>query len=88
MDQKSHRHKWECLRDTKVICHGCDTVSEITDLLESCAASAATASKVNVLSGQLLAGELRKEAHEKAYAWVRRINPEAIKPMTQQGTLL
>ena len=84
----SHLHKWECLRDTKLICHGCDTVSEISDLLDSCASKASIATKVSVLSSQLFAGELKKEARDKAYAWVRRVNPDAIKPITQQGSLL
>ena len=84
----AHLHKWECLRDTKVICHGCDTVSEISDLLESCASKASLAAKVSIISGQLFAGELKKEAREKAYAWVRRVNPDAINPKAQQGSLL
>lgn len=27
-----HRHKWQCLGDTTLICNGCNTVSDIADL--------------------------------------------------------
>lgn len=78
MQQTKHAHKWQGLNVDKLICHGCDTVSEISDVLANVASEAAHQSKISTLSAQLFARELRKDAHDKYYAWVRQNNSEAV----------
>ena len=81
------RHKWECLSGTKVICNSCNTVVEISDLVAITQAATATETKVKVLADQLFAHALKKDAHEKAYAWVMQHRPAAMN-QPQQGALL
>ena len=85
-NMKDHYHSWECLRDTKVICNGCNTVTELKDLIANTEYEIQKQTKIQVLSAQLFAQELRKPAHDKAYAWVRQNNPDAL-PVAQ-GVLI
>lgn len=83
-----HTHKWTCLRDKLLICPTCDTVTEIDDLLANTAYDAWMSAKISILSDQLYANELKKDARNIAYAWVRKNNPDAIKSDMQQGAFL
>lgn len=85
-NMKDHYHSWECLRDTKVICNGCNTVTELKTLVANTELAAKKEAKVQLLSSQLYAQELRKPAHDKAYAWVRQNNPDALP--AAQGVLI
>lgn len=81
-----HLHNWHCLRDDFVICEACDTTTHIRDLLANTETEAIKQTKIAVYSHQLFAGHLKKTAHDEAYAWVRRDNPEALP--AKQGVLV
>lgn len=82
----NHLHKWHCFHDTKLICNDCKTVTDIKDLMANTESATAIKTKLEVLSKQLFAGELKKAAHDTAYAWVRQHNPEALP--VKQGVLV
>lgn len=82
-----HVHKWRCFGTDKLICD-CNTVTSIKDLLANTETDTAKQTKIDILSKQLFAGELKKAAHEEAYVWVRRNSAGALDPMTAQGMLL
>ena len=89
MPREEHRHKWEVFKGTnKLICHlnGCETVSAIDVLLANTVADTRRQTKIDVLSSQLFARELKKDAHDAAYAWVRANSPEIVKD--RQGVLI
>lgn len=90
MTAENHVHKWECLRGTLLTCNqvDCNTVTEIGDLLANTVASTKLQTKIDVLAAQLFAGELKKDAHGKAYAWVRQHSPDTMKPAHRQESLL
>lgn len=87
-----HSHRWEGMADGKrLACHGCHTVTTIKDLLANTAAAAAHNAKIQLLSKQLYAKDLKKEAHDAAYAWVRQNVTEGTllePPGPRQGQLL
>lgn len=70
----THIHKWHCFKDDLVTCEAgdCNTIIKIADLLANTEQTTAKITKVQLLSKQLFAGELKKPAHESAYAWVRQ----------------
>lgn len=74
----THRHDWRGFLGNMVKCNGCNTVTEIRDLLANTETEAIKQTKIAVYSRQLHAGHLKKTAHDEAYAWVRKYNPEAL----------
>jgi hypothetical protein len=87
MNDSKHVHKWECLRTDKLICHRCNTVAEIDTLITNNRNDAYLKAKVDILSKQLYAGDLKKDAREKAYAWLMEHSPDAIKKDEQVSLL-
>lgn len=82
-----HVHHWRCFGTEQLICD-CNTITSIKDLLANTESGVERRTKIKLLSKQLFAGELKKAAHDEAYAWVRRNSAGALEPMTAQGTLL
>lgn len=87
MNDSKHVHKWECLRVDKLICHRCNTVAEIDTLITNNRNDAYLKAKVDILSKQLYAGDLKKDAREKTYAWLMEHSPDAIKKDEQVSLL-
>jgi hypothetical protein len=82
MSQVEHTHKWEVLKGSnKLICNlnGCETVTEIHVLLANTVIETKKATKHELLSAQLFARELRKDARDAAYSWVMANGPETNK---------
>ncbi len=67
-----HFHNWHCLRDDFVICDSCNTTTRIRDLLANTETETIKQTMIQLLSRQLFAKDLKKKAHDKAYAWVRQ----------------
>ena len=80
MNDSKHVHKWECLRAD-------NTVAEIDTLITNNRNDAYLKAKVDILSKQLYAGDLKKDAREKAYAWLMEYSPDAIKEDEQVSLL-
>ena len=69
-------HNWVGMTDGKrLACHNCHTVTEIRVLIDNTATAAAHKAKINLLSKQLYARELKKDAHDAAYAWIKHNTP-------------
>lgn len=85
-----HRCSWDPIGGNKVVCHGCNTVSDITTLLANAKATAAQQAKIDLLAKQLFARELKKDAHERYYAWIVQNSPAGTLANTEskQGVLL
>lgn len=87
-----HRHDWSELKGGNsgimLICHPCNTVTSLDDLLRNTAAVAAKQAKIDLLASQLWSGELKKDAGERAYAWLMVNGPEAVKNKPEQEALL
>ena len=71
-----------------LVCHPCNTVSSLDDLLRNTAAVAAKQAKIDLLASQLWSGELKKDASERAYAWLMANGPEAVIDKPKQESLL
>ena len=82
----THKHDWRGFLGNKLICHGCNTITEIRDLLANTETEAIKQTRIAVYSHQLHAGHLKKFARGEAYAWVRQHNPEALP--AKQGVLV
>ncbi len=63
----NHIHNWKPTGINRVMCSGCNTVSDISTMLKNVAAEAAKEARVKLLSSQLYARELKKAAHDKYY---------------------
>lgn len=93
-DPFTHKHQWSELKSNgnssviMLICHPCNTVTSLDDLLRNTAAVAAKQAKIDLLASQLWSGELRKDAGERAYAWLMANGPEAVKNKPEQEALL
>lgn len=68
---KPHICSWEPIGDSRLVCHGCNLVTSISVLLQKARVEAAQQAKIKLLSDQLFGRELKKDAHDKYYAWVR-----------------
>ena len=60
-----HVHIWKLTGINRVMCGGCNTVSDIPTMLKNVAAEAAKEARLKLLSSQLYARELKKAAHDK-----------------------
>lgn len=86
----AHRCAWTPLTGNRVVCNGCKTVSDIPTLLQNAEKAAAKEAKISLLSQQLFARDLKKEAHERYYIWVRQNSPAGTLAQieSKQGVLL
>lgn len=82
-----HIHRWRCYRADLVTCDaaGCNTIVSISDLIANTEQEVAIKTKTKILSRQLFAKELKKAAHDRAYAWIRQ-NTNGV--VDTQGVLL
>jgi hypothetical protein len=84
--------KWTVMHTgTRLICAipRCDTISDLDTVIANTRADAARTEKINILSKQLFAGDLKKKARDDAYAWVRANAPDRTVDLTsKQETLL
>ena len=88
MTVANHIHKWEVFKcPDKLSCSrdNCRVVTDINTLLRNTEDKAAHESRVKLLSDQLFRGQLKKKAHDEAYAWLMFNNSE---PENAQGSLL
>ena len=87
-----HRHSWQHLTGTKFECRyrECGIVSDLETITANVKAKAELDTKVSVLAKLLFAGDLRKSAHEREYAWVKAHTPDGtvIEPKDNQESLL
>ena len=70
MSEQEHVHKYQTIDKNNLICNSCNTVTPIDILLENTEKAARKSERIKVLSDQLFARELKKDAHDKAYAWI------------------
>lgn len=63
----NHIHNWKPTGINRVMCGGCNTVSDISTMLKNVAEEAAKEARLKLLSAQLYARELKKAAHDKYY---------------------
>jgi hypothetical protein len=68
-----HTHDWRVHSEPdklRCIRRGCNTVSPIDIAIANAEATAAHQMKVTILNNQLFKRELKKPAHDAAYAWL------------------
>ena len=85
---KEHTHSWVILKGTQNLpCtkKDCNTVSDLMTVLQKTAKAAATAGKLELLVEQLRKRELKKAAHDAAYALVLSSQQPII--TSEQGVL-
>lgn len=87
---KEHNCKWEPIGTDKIVCNVCQVVTTITTLLNRNTAAIERDTKVRILAEQLFARELKKDAHARAYTWIKANAPDALTILTEQkqGVLL
>lgn len=89
---KEHIHKWEPIGNNKVVCNSleCNLVSDIPTLLKNAIEAAATQARTKLLTDQLYARELKKDAHAKYYYEVTQSAnyPKLEKFIEKQAVLL
>jgi hypothetical protein len=61
-----HEHDWHSTTNPKMLICSCDMVVKISTLIEN----SRKEGKIATLSALLINRELKKEAHDKHYAWV------------------
>ena len=84
-----HHHNWQPTGINRVLCSGCNTVSDIATMIKNATADAAREARTKQLSEQLYARELKKAAHDKYYQEVIRETKSPIaKAIDAQETLL
>lgn len=74
----THIHEWECMNGTRICCTRCNTVSDIETAIENAEERAAKQAKIELLGAQLFAGELKKDAYDKYYAWMMQNSPDTV----------
>lgn len=83
--EDTHKHDWTSYDKKMLVCSQCTTVVNLNDLIERAEKRGAKEKEIELLSKLLYANAFKKEAHDRAYARVRSLNPEF---NTQQGELL
>lgn len=74
-----HTHTWtgSGSLDT-LVCHGCNTATNINDLLQKTADHAAKRAELALLSHQVMTHQLKKPAHDEAYLRISHERPKLL----------